>query len=41
MKKNLPPFIAGMATMALIGSLCVGALAATGQLTITVNPINV
>ena len=30
-----------MATMAIIGSLGVGALAATGQLTITVDPVNI
>ena len=40
-KKNLPPFIAGMATMALAGSLCASALSATGQLTVTVDPVNI
>lgn len=34
-------FAAGMLTMALIGSVSIGALAATGQLTITVDPINI
>lgn len=39
--KRIPSFAAGMLTMALIGSLGVGALAATGSFTITVDPINV
>lgn len=41
MKKQIPTFLAGMFTMALVGSLGVGALAATGQMTITVDPINI
>lgn len=41
MKKKLPTFIAGMLTMALVWGLTVTALAATGQLTITVDPINI
>lgn len=41
MKKQLPGFLVGMLTMAIIGSLSVGALAATGQLTITVDPVNI
>lgn len=41
MRKRIPTFIAGMLTTALIGSLGVGALAATGQLTLTVDPINI
>ena len=39
--KRIPSFAAGMLTMALIGSLGVGALAASGSFTITVDPINV
>lgn len=39
--KHLPSFAAGMLTMALVGSVSVGALAATGQLTITVDPVNI
>ena len=41
MKKRFPTFVAGMLTTALIGTLAVSAFAAAGQLTITVNPINV
>lgn len=41
MKKRLPPFAAGMLTAALIGGLGLSALAATGQMTITVDPINI
>lgn len=41
MKKQIPSFVSGMLTMALIGSLSVGALAATGHMTIEVDPINV
>lgn len=41
MKKRLPPFMAGMLTMALVGSIGVSALAATGAMTITVDPINI
>lgn len=41
MKKQLPTFLAGMLTTALICGLTVSALAATGQLTITVDPINI
>lgn len=40
MKKSLP-FLAGMLTTALIGGLGVTALATTGTMTITVNPINI
>lgn len=40
MKKSLP-FLAGMLTAALIGGLGVTALAASGAMTITVDPINV
>lgn len=41
MKKHIPSFAAGMLTMALVGSLGIGALAASGSFTITVDPINV
>lgn len=41
MKKHMPSFVAGSLTMALIGSLGIGALAASGAMTITVDPINV
>ena len=41
MKKRLPTFAAGMLTMTLIGSLGMGALAASGQMTITVDPISI
>lgn len=41
MKKRIPTFVAGMLTMALIGSTGLTALAATGQLTITVDPVNI
>lgn len=41
MKKRLPTFLSGMLTMALIGGLGVTALAATGQMTITVDPVNI
>lgn len=41
MTKRIPTFLAGMLTTALIGSLGVTALAATGQLTISVAPINI
>lgn len=41
MTKRIPTFLAGMFTTALIGSLGVTALAATGQLTISVAPINI
>lgn len=41
MNKRIPTFLAGMLTAALIGTLSIGALAATGQLTITVDPINI
>lgn len=41
MKKRLPPFAAGMLTAALIGGLGLSALAASGQMTITVDPINI
>ena len=40
MKKQISTFAFGMLTMALIDSLGVVALAATGQLTITVAPVN-
>ena len=39
--KKLSPFLAGMLTMAAVSSLGVSALAATGHMTITVDPINV
>lgn len=39
--KRIPTFLAGMLTAAVIGGLGVGALAASGQLTITVDPINI
>lgn len=41
MKKHVPSFVAGVLTMALVGSLGIGALAATGAMTITVDPINI
>lgn len=41
MKKRLPTFLSGMLTAALIGGLGVTALAATGQMTITVDPVNI
>lgn len=41
MKKQISTFAFGMLTMALIGSLGVGALAAASQFTITVDPINI
>lgn len=41
MKKRIPPFLSGMLTMVLIGGMGVTALAATGQMTITVDPINI
>lgn len=41
MKRRIPSFIAGMAAMAAVGSLSVGALAAAGAMTITVDPINI
>lgn len=41
MKKQVPSFLAGMTTMALISSLGIGALAASGQITINVDPINI
>lgn len=41
MKKRIPTFVAGMVTMALIGSIGFTALATTGQLTITVDPVNI
>ena len=40
MKKRIPSFLAGMLTMALIGSLAIPALASAGM-TITVDPINI
>ena len=39
--KRIPTFLAGMLTMALVGGLGASALAASGQLTITVDPVNV
>lgn len=41
MKKKIPPFLSGMLTMGLIVSLGVSALAIGGQMTITVDPINI
>lgn len=41
MRKKLLPFIAGVLTTAIVGSLGITALAATGQLSITVDPINI
>ena len=41
MKKRVPPFLAGMLTMSLIGSIGMSALAASGAMTITVDPINI
>ena len=41
MKHRLPSFFTGMLTMALVGSLGMGAIAATGQLTITVYPVSI
>lgn len=41
MKKRIPTFLSGMLTMALIGGLGVTAMAATGQMTITVDPISI
>ena len=39
--KRIPTFLAGMLTAAVIGGLGVGALAASGQLTISVDPVNI
>lgn len=41
MKKQSSAFLSGMFVTALIGGLAVSALAATGAMTITVDPINV
>lgn len=41
MKRQIPAFLSGMLTAALIGILSVSALAASGQMTITVDPINI
>ena len=41
MKKNLPSFLAGIATTVALMSVTVTALAATGQLTIAIDPIDV
>lgn len=41
MKKKIPAFLSGMLTMGMIVSLGVSALAIGGQMTITVDPINI
>lgn len=41
MKKRIPTFLAGALTTALIGGLGISALAASGAMTITVDPINI
>ena len=39
--KKFPSFLAGVLTTAIIGSLSISALAASGVMTISVNPINI
>ena len=41
MRKRMIPFVSGMLTMALIGTLSIGALAASGAMTITVDTIDI
>lgn len=41
MKKQLPTFFSGVLVTTLALGLSITALAATGQLTITVDPINI
>lgn len=39
MKKHFPPFVAGMLTMAIVGSVGASALAASGQVSFNLSPI--
>ena len=41
MKRNIPAFLSGTLTTALVGTIAVSALAASGRMTIEVDPINV
>ena len=41
MKRNIPAFLSGALTTALVGTIAVSALAASGRMTIEVDPINV
>ena len=41
MKRNIPAFFSGALTTALVGTIAVSALAASGRMTIEVDPVNV
>lgn len=41
MKKSIPPFLAGVLSAVLVGSLTLSALAISGRMTIEVDPINI
>ena len=41
MKRNIPAFLSGALTTALVGTIAVSALAASGRMTIEVDPVNV